>query len=75
MSRRGHKYSEVVSSVYHHIAAWFDRETIDRESNVHHLGLARCNLAMLISWDMHQRTDLDDRRPASSVIIHTPQHE
>jgi len=68
----GRKYSEVVSSVYHHIAAWFDRETFDQESNVHHLGLARCNLAMLISWDMHQRTEFDDRRPASSVVIHTP---
>jgi len=68
----GVNYSEVVSSCYHHIAAWFDREVFDPQSKVHHLGLARCNMAMLIAWEAMGRKDLDDRRPAHSVTMHTP---
>jgi predicted HAD superfamily Cof-like phosphohydrolase len=69
---KGRYFSELVSSCHHHIAAWFDREVIDPESKVHHLGLARCNLAMMIALEKMGRTDLDDRRPAESVTEHKP---
>jgi len=71
----GRPYSEVVSSLRHHVGAWFDGEIIDPESGIHHLGLARCNLSMLIAWEAMGRTDIDDRRPSHTVTFHKPTKE
>lgn len=69
---KGRRFSEVVSSAQHHIGAWFDGEIIDPDSGVHHLGLARCNLGMLISWEARGMKHIDDRRPVHTVVYHRP---
>lgn len=69
---KGRPFTEVASSAHHHIGAWLDREKIDPESACHHLGLARCNIGMLIAWEAMGRTDLDNRRPAPTVTEHRP---
>ncbi len=71
----GRPFTQVASSLRHHLGAWMDREIIDVESGVHHLGLARCNLSMLIAWEAMGRTDIDDRRPAHTVTFHTPKEK
>lgn len=69
---RGRFFSELMSSTYHHLAAWFDREIYDQDSKIHHLGHARADIAMMIALEKMERTDLDDRRPPDTVTYHTP---
>ncbi len=72
---KGRSYSEVRSSIDHHLAAWFERERDDPESKVHHLGHALADIGMLLGFEAMKRTDLDDRRPAHTVTMHTPTEE
>lgn len=71
----GRPFSQMRSSIDHHLAAWFDRERDDPESEVHHLGHALANIGMLLGFEAMGRTDLDDRRPAHTVTMHTPTEE
>jgi len=59
---KGQKYSVVLDSLHRHLAAFELGHTHDKESNLHHLAHAACNLMMLLHYENTQRNpDLDDR--------------
>jgi hypothetical protein len=47
--KKGLDKKEILESLQRHLAALFDGENIDPESNVHHIGLIMCN-AMFYSY-------------------------
>ena len=59
--RNGMLISEQMDSLMRHLNAFFnENEDIDQESGVHHLGLAQCNLAMMVNT-LINHPELDDR--------------
>ncbi len=59
--RRGLPITEQMDSLLRHLNAFFNEyEDIDPESGVHHLGLAQCNLAMMVNT-LINHPELDDR--------------
>lgn len=59
--RKGMLVSEQMDCLMRHLTSfYFDGIDIDEESGVHHLGLAQCNLAMLVNTIQHH-PELDDR--------------
>ena len=59
--RKGLPISEQMDSLLRHLNAFFNEyEDIDPESGVHHLGLAQCNLAMMVNT-LENHPELDDR--------------
>lgn len=59
--RLGLPITEQMDSLLRHLNAFFNEyEDIDPESGVHHLGLAQCNLSMMVNT-LINRPDLDDR--------------
>ena len=68
----GRAYTEVLSSISHHLNAWAERETYDPESGLHHLGHARADIAFLITWEAMRLHKFDDRRPVETITYHEP---
>ena len=59
--RRGLPITEQMDSLLRHLNAFFNEyEDIDPESGVHHLGLAQCNLSMMVNT-LINHPELDDR--------------
>ena len=58
--RKGLVTSRYLSACLRHIWAHIGGETIDKESGVMHLGLAKCNLGMAIQT-IEDYPELDDR--------------
>lgn len=59
--RQGMPISEQMDSLLRHLTAfYYGGEDIDSESGVHHLGLAQCNLAMMVGTLMNH-PEMDDR--------------
>ena len=59
--RKGMPISEQIDSLMRHLNAfYFEHEDLDPESKVHHLGLAQCNLAMMVNT-LINHPELDDR--------------
>ena len=59
--RKGMLISEQMDSLFRHLNAFYNENTdIDEESGVHHLGLAQCNLAMIINT-LNNHPEMDDR--------------
>jgi len=59
--RKGIPYNRCIDSLMRHIAAFKEGETHDKETGLHHLGHASCNLMFLLRYEADDRTDLDDR--------------
>ena len=68
----GRSYTEVLSSISHHLRAWSEHETKDPESGLHHLGHARADIAFLIVWEAMHLKGFDDRRPIETITYHKP---
>jgi len=63
--RKGQKISTQMDSLFRHLEAfYYENEDIDPESKVHHLGLAQCNLSMMINT-LRNHKELDDRYKSS----------
>ena len=58
--KRGLKYTEVCESLQRHLVAFMDKEDIDKESKLTHVGHILCN-AMFLSYMFLFRKDMDDR--------------
>jgi hypothetical protein len=59
--RKGMLISTQMDSLMRHLTAFFyENEDIDKETGVRHLGLAQCNLAMMVNTIMNH-PELDDR--------------
>lgn len=59
--RLGLPIMDQANSLFRHLNAFLNEsEDIDPESGVHHLGLAQCNLAMMVNTLLHHK-HLDDR--------------
>lgn len=64
--RKGLPITEQMDSLLRHLNAFFNEyEDIDPESGVHHLGLAQCNLAMMVNT-LINHPELDDRFKANN---------
>lgn len=59
----GFKYVRIISAILRHIYAILRGEDRDPETGLLHAAHARCGLAMLIEYQLTNRTDLDDRQP------------
>lgn len=59
--RKGMKIMDQANSLLRHLNAFlYENEDIDPESGVHHLGLAQCNLAMMVHT-LNNHPELDNR--------------
>jgi hypothetical protein len=58
----GLAWSRVYGALLRHVTAWWDGETLDPESGLHHLKHAACNLAFLIEF-LKTHKGGDDRKP------------
>jgi hypothetical protein len=61
---RGMKYSVSYNSGQRHRAAWWSGETLDKESEVHHLAHSIVNDLFNLTYELEARKDLDDRMMA-----------
>ena len=70
--RKGLGFLDTASCALRHIFAWIAGEDFDKESGLHHLKHAACNLAFLLEY-IEEHPELDDRKPSttSSVCIAT----
>lgn len=59
--RLGLNYSRVYGATQRHLNAFWKGERNDKESNLHHLAHALCELFFLLQFDLENRTELDDR--------------
>jgi|TARA_R110000744_G_scaffold344397_1_gene449772 hypothetical protein len=59
--KKGQPTSEILGSLLRHLIAYQDGETVDPESNKHHLGHAMCNLMFLV-YNNKNHPHLDDRK-------------
>lgn len=57
---RGLSWGRVYAALQRHLNAWWNGEETDRESKLHHLEHAICNLAFLIEFQ-HTHPELDTR--------------
>ena len=59
--RKGLPIMDQANSLFRHLNAFLnENENIDPESNIHHLGLAQCNLTMMVNTIINH-PELDDR--------------
>ncbi|MBK8467617.1 MAG: hypothetical protein IPL32_17525 [Chloracidobacterium sp.] len=58
--RGGMAWSRLIDAALRHTLAFNAGETFDKETGIHHLAHARCNLAFLIEY-MTTHPELDDR--------------
>lgn len=58
---RGIKYSRVYAALLRHVTTWWQGETYDKESGIHHLAHAAWNCLALLTYDLHNKTECDDR--------------
>ena len=58
--RGGMEWSRLIDAALRHILAFNAGETFDKETGLHHLAHARCNLAFLIEYST-THPKLDDR--------------
>lgn len=58
--KKGLKYTEVCESLQRHLICFLDKEDIDKESKLSHVGHILCN-AMFLSYMYLFRKDMDDR--------------
>lgn len=49
--QKGSNYRQCIDALMRHVVRYMNGETIDDESNGHHLAHAMINLAMLIEWE------------------------
>lgn len=68
--RKGIEVSRYLSAALRHIFQHLAGETIDEESGVMHLGLAKCNLGMAIQT-LEDYPDLDDRHITRCIECNT----
>lgn len=70
--RKGLPITEQMDSLLRHLNSFFNEcEDIDPESGVHHLGLAQCNLAMMVNT-LINHPKLDDRfKLEKEVVVET----
>jgi hypothetical protein len=67
---KGGKWSTAFDCLLRHLFKWwFCREECDRESGLHHLDHAMCNLLILIHYRDTYR-DGDDRPPEAQTMFH-----
>jgi len=59
--KKGQPTSELLGSLFRHLIAYKDGETIDPESGKNHLGHAMCNLMFLVYNNKHH-PHFDDRK-------------
>ena len=59
--KKGMAYSRCLGSLNRHLAKWEMGETRDEETNCHHLAAVAWNALALMYYELHGRTDLDDR--------------
>lgn len=57
---KGNKFSVPFDSLMRHLNKFYWEGDIDEESNIHHLKLAACNLAMLLYY-IENYPEMDDR--------------
>lgn len=59
---KGLSYSRCVAALWRHYKAWWwDKKSIDPESNCHHLAACTFYLLALLSFELETRQGLDDR--------------
>jgi hypothetical protein len=58
--KKGLEVTRLISAAMRHILQFLGGEDIDKESEAHHLGCARANLAMALDM-MERKPELDDR--------------
>lgn len=65
--RKGYEWSKSYDALQRHLSAWWEREDIDEESGLSHLGHAACHIFALIvfSSDRDRYGEYDDRYSAT----------
>ena len=58
---KGMKYSRLIGSVDRHWIEWRLGSKADKESGIHPLGHSICDQLFLLTYELEQRSDLDDR--------------
>jgi hypothetical protein len=60
--KEGMNYSRCLAALKRHLVKWELGETLDDESKCHHLSAVAWNALALMYYDLHERSDLDDRQ-------------
>jgi hypothetical protein len=63
--KKGLPWTEVADSAMRHIDSFLEGEDFDKETGLHHLKHAACNLAFLL-WYVVFKPELDDRYKGDS---------
>ena len=61
---KGMSWSRLLDAALRHLLAYADGENTDAESGLSHLAHARCDIGMLLDYEV-EHPELDDRRPRS----------
>ncbi len=59
--KAGMAYSRVYAALLRHVTSWWQGETYDKESGLHHLAHAAWNCLTLLTYDLYGKTKHDDR--------------
>lgn len=57
----GLAYHRPYGAAHRHMASWWMGENLDRETNIHHLAHAICELEFLLAFELRKMKQLDDR--------------
>ena len=66
--RKGLNWLKTIGSLLRHVYAWKKGETLDPESNCHHLAMASWNCFSLMSYEKHS-VGIDDRHPQDLELM------
>lgn len=66
---KGLLYHRPYGAVHRHIAAWWMRDDLDKETGIHHLAHAICELEFLLAFELRKMKHLDDRPILNKEVI------
>jgi len=66
--RKGLHWLQTIGSLLRHVYAWKKGETLDQESNCHHLSMAVWNCFSLMSYEKYS-VGIDDRHPQDLELM------
>lgn len=58
---KGLMYHRPYGAARRHISAWWRGDDLDKETNIHHLAHAICELQFLLAFELRNMKHLDDR--------------